>query len=82
MRWYWLLMIIMSNRTIDYFISIVKNAKELNKKEKEILIKRLKDRTLEKIGKKYKVSSERIRQIEEKALLKFIKKICQLNLFD
>ena len=72
----------MGNRTIKYFISIVQNSKELSKKEKEILIKRLRDKTLEKIGKKYKVSAERIRQIEEKALLKFIQKICQLNLFD
>lgn len=72
----------MGNQTIEYFISIVQNSKELTKKEKDILIKRLKDKTLEKIGKKYKVSGERIRQIEEKALLKFIAKICQLNLFD
>ncbi|MDO8658944.1 MAG: sigma factor-like helix-turn-helix DNA-binding protein [Candidatus Levybacteria bacterium] len=72
----------MSNQTIEYFISIVKNSKELTKKEKEVLVKRLKDKTLEKIAKKYKVSGERIRQLEEKALLKFIAKICQLNLFD
>ncbi|OGH41951.1 MAG: hypothetical protein A3H79_00050 [Candidatus Levybacteria bacterium RIFCSPLOWO2_02_FULL_36_8b] len=72
----------MSNRTVDYFISIVKNSKELTKKEKEILTKRLKNKTLEKIGKKYKVTAERVRQIEEKALIKFIAKICQLNLFD
>lgn len=73
---------IMSNRTVSYFISIVKNSKELTKKEKEILTKRLQDKTLEKIGKKYKVTAERVRQIEEKALIKFIAKICQLNLFD
>lgn len=72
----------MSNRTIEYFVSIVQNSKELTKKEKEILVKRLKDKTLGKIGKKYKVTGERIRQLEEKALLKFIAKICQLNLFD
>lgn len=73
---------IMSNRTVEYFISIVQSSKELSKKEKEVLVKRLKDRTLEKIGKKYKVTGERVRQIEEKALIKFIAKICQLNLFD
>lgn len=72
----------MSNRTVEYFISIVQSSKELTKKEKEVLVKRLKDRTLEKIGKRYKVSGERIRQIEERALLKFLQKICQLNLFD
>lgn len=72
----------MSNQTIAYFTSIVKSSKELSRREKEILIKRLQDKTLEKIAKKYKVSGERIRQLEEKALLKFIAKICQLNLFD
>lgn len=72
----------MSNRTVGYFASIIKNSKELNKKEKEVLVKRLKDTTLEKIGKRYKVSGERVRQIEEQALLKFIKKACQLFLFD
>ncbi len=72
----------MSTQTAKYFISIIKNAKELSKKEKDILIRRLKETTLRKIGKKYKVSDERIRQIEEKALEKFIKKMCQLMLFD
>lgn len=72
----------MSTQTAKYFISIIKNAKELSKKEKDILIRRLKETTLRKIGRKYKVSDERIRQIEEKALEKFIKKMCQLMLFD
>lgn len=72
----------MSSQTISYFISIIKNAKELDKKEKDVLIKRLKGITLEKIGKKYEVSDERIRQIEEKSLQKFIKKMCQLLLFE
>lgn len=72
----------MSNRTVEYFVSIVQNSKELSKKEKEVLAKRLRDKTLENIAKKYKVTGERIRQIEEKALLKFLAKICQLNLFD
>lgn len=72
----------MSSQTAKYFISIIKNAKELDKKEKDILIRRLKETTLRKIGKKYKVSDERIRQIEEKALEKFIKKMCQLLLFE
>ncbi len=72
----------MRNQTVVYFSSIIKNAKELNAKEKEVLVKRLNDRTLEKIGKRYKVTGERIRQIEEQALGKFFKKICQLMLFD
>ena len=72
----------MSSQTISYFISIIKNAKELDKKEKDILIKRLKDTTLKKIGRKYKVTGERIRQVEERSLQKFIKKMCQLLLFE
>lgn len=72
----------MSSQTLRYFNSIINNAKELNRKEKDILIKRLKDTTLEKIGKKYKVSGERVRQIEENAIAKFIKKMIQLMLFD
>lgn len=72
----------MSSQTITYFISIIKNAKEFNRKEKEILVKRLKKQKLEKIGRKYKVTGERIRQIEKEALLKFKKKMVQLILFD
>lgn len=72
----------MSSQTISHFISIVKNARELDKKEKNILIKRLKGVTLKNLGKKYKVSDERIRQIEQKSLQKLIKKMCQLMLFE
>lgn len=72
----------MSSQTIAYFVSIIKNAKELNKKEKEILIKRLKLQKLKKIGRKYKVTAERVRQIEQEALTKFKKKMIQLMLFD
>ncbi len=71
----------MGNQTVIYFKSIVKKSKELTSKEKEILLKRLDDKTLRKIGRKYKLSAERIRQLEEKALLKFLKKTCQLLLF-
>lgn len=72
----------MSTQTGKYFISIIKNSKELDRKEKDILIRRLKENTLAKIGRKYKVSDERIRHIEQKALQKFSKKMCQLMLFD
>ncbi|HGE72705.1 TPA: hypothetical protein ENX78_17845 [Candidatus Poribacteria bacterium] len=72
----------MGNQTIAYFKTIVNSSKELNKKEKEILLRRLEHKTLSKIGRKYKLSAERIRQLEEKALFKFIKKACQLLLFD
>lgn len=72
----------MSTKTITYFISIIKNSKELTKKEKEILVQRLREKKLEKIGRKYKVTAQRILQIEERALQKFVQKICQLMLLD
>lgn len=72
----------MSSQTWDYFISFIQNARELSRKEKEILIKRLQAQKLEKIGRKYKVTAERIRQIEKGALSKFGKKITQLLLLE
>lgn len=71
-----------ANQTVRYFIKIVKSSHELSKKEKEILIARLEEKTLEKIGKKYKLTAERIRQIEELAIKKFLAKVNQLFLFD
>lgn len=71
-----------ANQTVRYFIKIVKGSHELSKKEKEILIARLEEKTLEKIGKKYKLTAERIRQIEEDAIKKFLAKVNQLFLFD
>ncbi|OGK31581.1 hypothetical protein A3F29_01350 [Candidatus Roizmanbacteria bacterium RIFCSPHIGHO2_12_FULL_33_9] len=70
------------NETLRYFIKIVKNEKALSHKEKEILVARLQKKTLIKIGKKYKLTAERIRQIEENAVKKFLKKINQLFLFE
>lgn len=72
----------MSSQTLLYFQTVIANSKELKKREKDILIKRLDKITLEKIAKKYKLSDERIRQIEEEGLAKFLKKACQLLLFD
>jgi DNA-directed RNA polymerase sigma subunit (sigma70/sigma32) len=71
----------MANQTTAYFISMIKASAKLKKKEKEILISRLRRKTLKKIGKKYKVSGERIRQIEKFALIEFKKIIYQLLLF-
>lgn len=72
----------MGNQTILYFGSIIKNSKELTRKEKEILLFRLKKKILKKIGRKYKVTDERIRQIEKQAIAKLIRKINQLLLFE
>lgn len=72
----------MGNKTIGHFVSIITESNKLNKREKEILIKRTKGKTLKKIGRKYKITAERIRQIEEVAIAKLLKKIHQLMLFD
>lgn len=72
----------MGNKTITYFISIIAESNKLNKREKDILIKRARGKTLKKIGKKYKLTAERIRQIEAVAIVKFLKKIYQLMLFE
>lgn len=72
----------MANQTIKYFSSLISDSHELNGKEKEILSRRLKNHHLRKIGRKYKVTAERVRQIEEQALGKFTKKILQLLLID
>ena len=72
----------MSSQTRDYFASFIQNARELSGKEKEILVKRLGEQKLKRIGIKYNLTAERIRQIEKEALLKFGKKITQLLLLD
>ncbi|OGK34281.1 hypothetical protein A3A46_00610 [Candidatus Roizmanbacteria bacterium RIFCSPLOWO2_01_FULL_37_13] len=72
----------MSNQSIEYFASIIRDSKELTHREKEILLYRLKKKTLNKIGRKQKVTGERVRQIEKRALTKFKRKINQLLLFD
>lgn len=71
-----------ANQTIIYFGRIIDSSKELKRKEKEILKFRLGSKILKKIGKKYKISYERVRQIEKEAIKKLNKKICQLLLFD
>jgi DNA-directed RNA polymerase sigma subunit (sigma70/sigma32) len=71
----------MSSLTVHYFISVIKHSPELSPKEKEILINRLRHKTLKKLGRKSHVTGERIWQIEKSALKKFTKKINQLFLF-
>ena len=72
----------MPNQTIAYFTSVIRRSKECTEKEKVILTYRLKHNNLEKIGKKFKLSGERIRQIEKDTLDKFEKAIIKLRLFD
>ncbi len=72
----------MSSQTLLYFQTVIQNSKELTHREKDILVKRLDRVTLEKLSRRYKLSDERVRQIEEEGLAKFLKKACQLLLFD
>jgi len=70
----------MANQTIGYFLKLIKWSKRLNPKEEDILVKRLKKKKLRQIGKKYRVSDERIRQIENIALHKLQEKNFQERL--
>jgi len=71
----------MANQTISYFLKLIKWSRRLNPKEEDILVKRLKKTKLRQIGKKYHVSDERIRQIENSALHKLQQKNIQERLF-
>lgn len=72
----------MSSQSFSYFKTLIEDSKILSKKEKDILVRRLQGITLRRIGRRYKLTAERIRQIEEEALVKLGKKISQLLLFD
>lgn len=72
----------MSNKTIVYFSSVIQTAKELSPRERDVLENRLKKTKLRKIARKYSVSAERVRQIEQGAIKKIIQKQAQLLLFD
>jgi len=71
----------MPNRTLTHFIDFVKNTHRLKSKEADILTLRLKGKRLKSIGNKYKVSYERIRQIEKESLIKLNNKSYQEKLF-
>jgi DNA-directed RNA polymerase sigma subunit (sigma70/sigma32) len=71
----------MPNQTVAYFVSVINKSPRLKRKEKEILVNRLKGKTLKKISKKHRVSGERIRQIEKIGLNKFKILIYQPALF-
>jgi DNA-directed RNA polymerase sigma subunit (sigma70/sigma32) len=70
-----------SNQTRKYFSSFVKSLPQLSHKEKEVLIRRLKGKTLTAIGRKLGVTEGRIRQIEGAAVAKAKDKMRQLSLF-
>lgn len=71
-----------ANQTIRFFASQIVSLPLLSEKEKDILTKRLDEFTLKKIGKGYKVTGERIRQIEKRAITKVKIKSYQPDLFE
>lgn len=70
-----------SNKTLRYFSFFIKKIPDLSGKEREILLKRLRKKTLISIGKYYGVTEGRIRQIEKIAIRKIKSKSRQLALF-
>lgn len=66
---------------MGYFINFVKHTHRLLPKEANILVLRLKKKKLRTIGRKYKVSYERIRQIEKQSLTKLDSEYFQEKLF-
>lgn len=71
----------MPNQTVAYFLKLITGSRRLTPKEEDILVRRLKKKKLKTIGRRYKVTDERIRQIEEKALKKLHSKVFQEKLF-
>jgi len=70
-----------SNRTLNYFAKFVKRIPDLNGREKEVVLGRLRRKTHVSIGKKWDLTEGRIRQIEDSALTKIRSKSRQLVLF-
>ena len=71
-----------ANRTLRYFTAHIKKLPHLTSREKEVLVKRLRARTLEGIGKKFNLTEGRVRQIEKKAIAKIRSKNYQQILFN
>ena len=71
-----------ANRTLRYFTAHIRKLPHLTSKEKDVLVRRLRKVTLEKIGKSYEVTEGRIRQIEKIAIKKVRSKHYQQALFD
>jgi DNA-directed RNA polymerase sigma subunit (sigma70/sigma32) len=71
----------MPNRTLSYFIDFIRTTHRLKPKEADVLILRLKRKKLKTIGRKYRLSYERIRQIEKVSLNKLDTDSYQETLF-
>jgi len=70
-----------SNKTLKYFAQYVRKIPDLDGREKQVVLRRLKRNTLEGIGKSWGLTEGRIRQIEKSALTKIKSTSRQLALF-
>ncbi len=80
--WLYNLLIMIGNQTVRHFLRFIEKFPLLTEREKWVLSQRLQEQKLKKIGKKFKVSAERVRQIEWGAILKLKQKYRQLALFE
>ncbi|OGM59949.1 hypothetical protein A3A75_00015 [Candidatus Woesebacteria bacterium RIFCSPLOWO2_01_FULL_39_10] len=71
-----------ANRTLRYFTAHIRKLPHLTSKEKDVLARRLRKVTLEKIGILFDVTEGRIRQIEKVAIKKVRSKHFQQALFE
>lgn len=71
-----------ANRTLRYFTAHIRKLPHLTSKEKDVLVRRLRKVTLEKIGILFDVTEGRIRQIEKVAIKKVRSKHFQQALFE
>ena len=70
-----------ANQTVRYFAAQIKRLPQLSVREKDILSRRIFGETLSKIGERYGLTAERIRQIEESAIRKISMNAFQQKLF-
>ncbi len=71
-----------ANRTLRYFTAHIRKLPHLTSKEKDVLVRRLRKVTLERIGKSFEVTEGRIRQIEKGAIKKVKSRYYQQALFE
>lgn len=74
--------VMIANQTVKHFLKFIDKFPLLSEKERLVLSLRLQEKKLKKIAKKFKVSAERIRQIEFGAILKLKQKYRQMALFE
>ncbi len=71
----------MTSQIMRYFIELLQYSSKLEEADKDVLIKRLRGKTLKQMARTYKITLEGVRQREKRAIMRFIKKIYQPILF-